>query len=217
MLHARVKVRRPAVMARQRQHSRVLAGAVRVDGREPYAPARVVPGHGFGERRVGTAQQIALAAPDLPQQIAHDRHVLRLARVRRAAQRELFSREGEPLEHPVRGERQGLERLRRRAPVGDEVGIAHVGNELAGPVDHGDVDVVPGFDRPSPELFNPHGHAPSPVLSSTTARSPPARVSRRSPSRTPAPRVWPAPATRSRSRPPAPPARRRSRSSRGSV
>src|SRR5207245_2689919 len=50
----------PAVMARECEHAGVLSGAVRVDRGEPHAPRLVILRHALGERRMWTAQQVAL-------------------------------------------------------------------------------------------------------------------------------------------------------------
>ena len=156
MLEPRVELRGPVVMPGQREHPRVLPGAIRVHRREPHAARRVILGHALRQRRMGPAQQVPLAAADLRQQLAHQRHLARLARVRGAAQRQLGRRDLEALDDTVRHERYSLERLRRRAPEGDEVGIASPGNEFPFGIDHGDVDRVPGLHNAAADLINVH-------------------------------------------------------------
>src|SRR2546426_12554868 len=81
MLEPRVERGGPAVVPREREHTGVLSRAVRVDGREPHAARGVVLGDALGERGVWTAQQIALGALDLREEVADDRHLPRLARI----------------------------------------------------------------------------------------------------------------------------------------
>ncbi len=130
--------------------------AVRVDSRKPHAASLVVLGHAIGERRVGAAQEIALRAPDLAEQLAHASHLPRLAGVGRARKRELFAREAEPLGRSVLDQRQCLERLRRRAPKRHQLGVARSRHERTGRIDDGDVDVVNRLDHPTANLFNSH-------------------------------------------------------------
>ncbi len=151
-------------MPREREHTGVLSRAVRVDGREPHAAGGVVLGDALGERGVWTAQQIALGALDLGEEVADDRHLPRLARMRRAAQRELLGREPEPVDRPVRHQRQRLEWLRRRSPVSGEVGISDLGDEPPRPINDGDVEVVPGFHHSAAQLLNSHSIASFPTL-----------------------------------------------------
>jgi hypothetical protein len=76
--------------------------------------------------------------------------------VRRAAQRQLRARQAEPVGGAVGHQRHRLERLRRRAPEGDQVGIARARHEPARPVDHGDVDAVTGLDDGAAAEFDEH-------------------------------------------------------------
>src|SRR5205085_2277897 len=232
------------VVAGEREHAGVLPRAIRIHSRKPQAASRVVLRDALRERSVGPAQQVALAAADLPEQLAHARHLARLARVRRAHQRQLLAREAEPIGYSVFYERQRLERFRRRAPEGDEVGVAGARDQAPARVHHRRVDVVHRFHHAAAHLFNAHPRPPSrspgasprgqPTPRSLpraadpgpTARgsphpapgqSPRARARLRRPSLPTAPRESPVPTTRSRSPPPARPAPPRSRSSRGSV
>ena len=130
---------------------------------------------------MGAAQQIALRAPDLAEQLAHASHLLRLARVGRARERELFTREAEPLGRPVLDQRQRLERLRRRAPKRHELGVARSRHESASRVHDDDVDVVNGLDPTAAELLDPHRSLPpTPLLSDSAipkrTSSPPTTV-----------------------------------------
>src|SRR3989454_4834301 len=89
VLQARVELGGPAVVARQRKHTGVLSRAVRIDGGDTDAASGVVLGDALRERWVRSAQEIALAASDLREEVAHHRHLPRLARVRGATQRQL--------------------------------------------------------------------------------------------------------------------------------
>src|SRR3989454_3971332 len=71
MLEPRVELRGPVVMAGQREHPRVLPGAIRVHRREPYAVLRILLGHRLRERRGRAAQQNPPPPARLPQQGAH--------------------------------------------------------------------------------------------------------------------------------------------------
>src|SRR2546425_2437763 len=191
--------------------SRMFPRAVRVDRRKPDAARLVVLGHAIGERRMGAAQEIALRAPDLAEQLAHPSHLPRLAGVGRAGKRELFAREAEPLGRSVLDQRQCLERLRRRAPKRHELWVARSRHERTGRIDDGDVDVVNGLDHPTANLFNSHdrsrhrhpgsweqGAVPSVAQDGTaprsplpeTCRSPEARELPRAPPSAGAPREW---------------------------
>src|SRR5260221_1182561 len=165
VLEPRVELRRPAAMLRQRQHPRVLARTVRVHSREPHAARLVVFRHGFGEGPVRSAQQVALRATDLLEQLARARHLPRLARVRRADERQVLRRELESLGGAVLDQRQRLERLRRGAPERDRLGIAGCGDERTVGVHDRDVHAVARLDDgASPQLDDHALPAPCSVL-----------------------------------------------------
>src|SRR2546423_14137962 len=56
----------------------------------------------------------------------------------------------------VSDQRQGLERLRRGTPEGDEIRIACARRETARTVDHGNVDGVAGFEYGAPMEGHEH-------------------------------------------------------------
>src|SRR5438132_13429125 len=97
MLEACVELCGPAVVARQREHTRMLPGAVRVDRRKPHAASLVVLGHTVVELRLGAPQQLALRAPDLAERLAHASPLLRLARLGRPREPEAFAPKSKPL------------------------------------------------------------------------------------------------------------------------
>src|ERR1044072_7931324 len=101
-----------------------------------------------------TAKEIPLAAAGPGEQVPHQRYLIRLARVRGATQCQLLSADAEPVHHSIIDERQGLEGLRGRAPVGDEVGVSGPGEQATGRVHDGDVDIVPGLDERAPRLLD---------------------------------------------------------------
>src|ERR1044071_6168094 len=124
-----------------------------------------------------TAQEIPLAAADPGEQVPHQRYLIRLARVRGATQCQLLSADAEPVHHSIIDERQGLEGLRGRAPVGDEVGVSGPGEQATGRVHDGDVDIVPGLDERAPRLLDPHRLVrPTDNQMPTSRRIPPTRA-----------------------------------------
>src|SRR6266849_6625433 len=129
VLDARVELRRPTVVLRQRQHARVLPRAIRVHRREPHAARLVIPGDRVRQRPVRAAHEVALRALGALQELAHQRHLRRLARMRGARQREVLAREPETLDDTVLHEWLRLKRLRGGAPEGDEIRIAGAGND----------------------------------------------------------------------------------------
>src|SRR5204862_288694 len=64
MVESCVELGGPAVVARQREHTRMFSRAVRVHRRQAHAAGLVVLRHPIGQRRVGAAQQIALRTPN---------------------------------------------------------------------------------------------------------------------------------------------------------
>src|SRR5713101_3647204 len=144
-------------MARQRQHAGVLPGAVRVDRREPHAPGAVVLRDGLRERRMGTTLQIRFLGADAQEKLPHTLDLLRFARMRGAGEREMVIFELEVVGRTIGDQWQGLKRLRRRAPEGDEVGIARVRDQGARGVHHSDMDAVHRLGAIAAALLDAHG------------------------------------------------------------
>ena len=142
----------PAVDHAGRQHRRVLPRAVHEDRRPRLARQEPLVTHRVDQRPVLRAPQVRLGQPGRVQDPAYALHVHRLARVRRARQREQVRRQREPQRH----HRDGLERLVRR-PRQHRRG--HVPDRpLDRPVrrerDHG--PVVAPLDEPRPHDFRHH-------------------------------------------------------------
>src|SRR5690349_1958977 len=239
VLRPGVELRRPVVVAREREHAGVLPRAIRIDRSEPYASRLVILRDPLGERRMGAAQEVALGAADLRQELADLAHLPGLARVRRTGEGQLFAGQAEPIRYAVLNERHCLKGLRGGTPEGGKLWIARARDDPTRSIHDGDVHLVPGFHHPAAELFNAHGVHPLPPpptsgergavpsvalertapcsLVPVTARSPEEQQQRRSRSPARAPHGWQAPARRSGSLPPARRGPPRLRWSRGSV
>ncbi len=145
MLGARIELRK---------HAGVFAGAVRVDRRQAHAARLVVSGDRLGQRPMRPAQQVTLRAADATQEVADQRHLGRLARMRRARERQVLPAQSEPLHRPIFDQRHGLKRLGGRSPERPVLGVARARHETARAVDDGYVDGVAGFQNWSPPGFD---------------------------------------------------------------
>ncbi len=96
------------------------------------------------------AHQVALRAADALQELAHQRDLRSLARVRRAGQRQVLAVQPESFDHAVFHQRPRLKRLGGGTPEGHVRGIARLGNQLPTGIHDGDMDPVAGFEKGSP-------------------------------------------------------------------
>ena len=151
-----IAVRRPAVMARQREHPGMLARAVAPERRrlDTVPQRRLV--HRRAEWRMRPAREGAFAQIEAAEQPLGDGPVTRLARVRRAGQGQLFIVEAEGVRGAVLDERNGLERLRRRPPPDDGARIAGARHERPRGVGHRRRHPMDRFDQPAADTLDRH-------------------------------------------------------------
>ena len=141
MLREPVSVRSHSELQREREHAGVLARAVAVQCRRLLAGAQQgVRGLGI-ERQVRSALEVVHPAPDALEQRRDALHVHALAAVGRSGERDVLGGEAEPVRRAARDDRHRLERLGRRAPVGEpHARLAYRVKEL--PVRRHDRDVA---------------------------------------------------------------------------
>ena len=124
------------------QHAAVLARAVVMQRREPYAGRRRLFTRGVVERWVDAALQIRRGATRALEHIGHRLDVPRLAGVARAQERDLRRAVSEALDAAARNEGHCLQRLQRTACGREVVWIASRKKQFPVTIDHRDRSVV---------------------------------------------------------------------------